>query len=168
MKCNSPLALFALFAGMAACNLPSSALPSPTLSARPPLATQFPVASPVILPTLTATESLPTAQQPSLTLPPSIVPSATTTATLIPTSTLSGPTATFIKNANCREGPSQSYEVVTSFFSGQTVQIIGRNPDFDNTWWYVLIPGTNGKCWVSLTTAQAEGDFGSIPTVVPK
>jgi SH3-like domain-containing protein len=105
------------------------------------------------------------------TLPPffTLTPTQTLsrTATASPTTTLSGPAATFIKNANCRQGPSTSYEVVTSFLAGQTVEIVGRNPDFDNTWWYVKIPGSNGKCWVSLTTAQAYGDFDAIPTVKP-
>jgi uncharacterized protein YgiM (DUF1202 family) len=75
--------------------------------------------------------------------------------------------ATFIKDTNCRQGPGTQYDVETSFFNGETVQIVGRNPDFDNTWWYVVIPATGGKCWVSLTTAQASGDFDAIPTVAP-
>ena len=75
--------------------------------------------------------------------------------------------ATLIKNANCRAGPSQAYLVVTSFFSGQVLEIVGRNPDFNNTWWQVVIPGTYSTCWISLTTAQASGNFDDLPIVYP-
>lgn len=105
------------------------------------------------------------------TIPPTPLPTQTPlpTATPAPTNTPTPgyPYATFIKNANCRSGPSQTYEVVTSFLAGQTVEIVGRNPDYDNTWWQVKIPDSNKKCWVSLTTAQAYGDFDAIPTVSP-
>jgi len=50
---------------------------------------------------------------------------------------------------------------------GQIVDIVGRNPDFSNTWWLVIIPGTNSTCWISLVTAQASGDFDSIPIIFP-
>ena len=75
--------------------------------------------------------------------------------------------ATFIQQANCRTGPGTEYDVVTSFSKGQTVQIFGRNKNFSNTWWYVEIPNTYDRCWVSLVTAQATGDFESIPVVTP-
>ena len=75
--------------------------------------------------------------------------------------------ARLVKDANCRAGPSTAYDVVTSFSKGQVLQIVGRNPDLKNTWWLVVIPGTNSKCWISLVTAQATGDFDSLPIIHP-
>lgn len=150
MKRTILLALSALAVGMLAC----------VSNATQP--TQVIVTQVIVIPNATTQA---TAGQPMPTAP---LPSATgiSTATVIPTSTLSGPTATFIKNANCRAGPSTTFDAVTSFYKGETVQIVGRNPDFNNTWWYVLIP-SGGKCWVSLTTAQATGPFDDIPTITP-
>jgi hypothetical protein len=114
-----------------------------------------------------ATFGAPPTFAPLYTPTPTETPQSTASASPTATATSSVPVATFIKNANCRQGPGTKYEVVTSFLAGQTVEIVGRNPDFDNTWWYVKIPDDNGKCWVSLTTAQAYGDFDAIPTVIP-
>ena len=159
MNRNTKLALLALLAGSLACTVPMGMTPTPYT------VTQIVVVpdevQPLPIPQSNATHT------PTFTLVPVGTPTQTTTAIASPTSTLSGPIATFIKNANCRQGPGTSYEVVTSFETGTTVEIVGRNPDFDNTWWLVLIPDSNDKCWVSLVTAQATGDFDEIPTVIP-
>jgi hypothetical protein len=163
MNRNAIFALAALLAGVLACAVPAGMTPTPVV-----------ITQVVVVPNeqeqvqTSPTLPFPTVPVPTFTLAPANTNTTTvvSTATTAPTATLSGPVATFIKNANCREGPGTGYEVVTSFFKGDTVQIVGRNPDYDNTWWYVVIP-SGGKCWVSLTTAQAYGDFDSIPTVVP-
>jgi hypothetical protein len=168
MNRNAIFALVALLVGMLACAVPAGMTPTPVVI------TQI-----VVVPN----EQEPVQVSPTLlvpTVPPSTVSAPTVTlvpmntntvaevsiATTTPIATLSGPVATFVKDANCRAGPGTGYEVVTSFFKGDTVQIVGRNPNYNNTWWYVVIP-SGGKCWVSLTTAQAYGDFDAIPTVVP-
>ncbi|MFH1186316.1 MAG: SH3 domain-containing protein [Chloroflexota bacterium] len=89
------------------------------------------------------------------------------TATITPTFTAtgaSGPTFTFNVPANCREGPSQAYEVVTAFLSGQQVAIEGRNPD--SSWFWVPVPG-GGHCWVSGTTGVPQGPYGQTAVVQP-
>ncbi len=163
MNRNAIFALVVLLAGMLACAVPAGMTPTPVV------VTQI-----VVVPNeqeqvqASPTLPLPTVPPPTVTLAQTNTNTAVSvsTATIAPTATLSGPVATFIKNANCRQGPGSGYEVVTSFFKGDTVQIVGRNPNYNNTWWYVVIP-SGGKCWVSLTTAQAYGDFNTIPTVVP-
>ena len=168
MNRNAIFVLVDLLAGMLACAVPAGMTPTPVVITQivvVPNEQEQVQASPTLpLPTMAP----PTSSMPTFTLAPmnTNTAAAVSTATTAPTATLSGPVATFIKNANCREGPGTGYEVVTSFFKGDTVQIVGRNPDYDNTWWYVVIP-SGGKCWVSLTTAQAYGDFDAIPTVVP-
>jgi hypothetical protein len=92
---------------------------------------------------------------PILPPPPSVTPSPTG---------VSGPTFTFDKNGNCRLGPSQLYEVVTSFLAGQDLQIDGRNED--NTWFWLLMPG-GGHCWASVATGVAHGPFASAAVILP-
>ncbi len=138
-----------LLAGMLACIIPPGLTPTPVI------VTQI-----VVVPNQQA--------QASATLPGPAVPAATLTpvaaTTPVGTATLSGPTITFIKNANCRNGPGAKFNVVTSYLKGQTLKIVGRNPDVNNTWWQVEMP-TGGKCWVSLSTGQATGPYDEIPTI---
>jgi hypothetical protein len=160
MNRNATFAVVVLLAAMLACAVPAGMTPTPVV------VTQI-----VVVPNeqeqaqVSPTLPLPTVPPPTFTLVPT--ETAPSTATITPTATLSGPVAIFIKDVNCRQGPGTQYDVVTSFFKGETVQIVGRNPNFNNTWWYVVIPSTGGKCWVSMTTAQAYGDFDAIPTVKP-
>ena len=166
MNKNVIASIVVLLAGMLACAVPPGGAPTPVV-----------ITQVVVVPNEQEqqVQASPTLPLPTVTLP--ILPVATDTATFTetpngtathtPTATPSGPVATFLRNANCRNGPSTQDVVVTSFFEGDTVQIVGRNPDFDNTWWLVVIPSTKGKCWVSFTTAQASGDFDAIPTVIP-
>ena len=74
------------------------------------------------------------------------------------------PTFTFSNNAYCRKGPSTAYENVTAFPQHQNVQIDGRNQD-EPRWWWVLIPGSSGHCWVADTTGSAAGSLEGVNTV---
>lgn len=96
-------------------------------------------------PTATSTESTPT----------SIGPSAT--PTLVAGFTLS-------INANCRSGPSQAYDVSTSFLAGQTLKMDGRNEDAS---WLRTNLGGNSFCWISVVTGKFNGDPGTLPFVEP-
>ena len=155
-----PLAI--LFVSIMACSIPSARTPTPVVITQVVVATRELIEQAQLSPTL----PLPTVSLATDSPPPTDAPVYTETTPASATATLNGPILTFIKNANCRRGPSTQELVVTSFFAGDTVKIMGRNPDFNNTWWYVEIPG-GGKCWVSLTTGQAYGDFDAIPTVMP-
>lgn len=77
------------------------------------------------------------------------------TATPVPAFTLS-------KNANCRIGPSQLFEVYTSFLAGEVLPIQGRNEDA--SWLYAHTPD-NGFCWVSVVTGLYNGDPNLLPFV---
>lgn len=104
---------------------------------------------------------------PTATESPSPVASSTRTLfpAITPTPISNTPTATFIKNANCRSGPGTNYGGVTSFLKGQVVQIIGRYTDFDNVWLSVSVPNTDKKCWVSQITVIASGNLDEIPII---
>ena len=86
-------------------------------------------------------------------------PTPTITLTPSPT-TSSGPTITFTVPANCREGGSTAYEVVTAFEAGTTLPIQGRNAD--TTWFWVPVPG-GGICAVSGSTGTLQGPYQQVP-----
>lgn len=108
---------------------------------------------------ITFTPTAEIAPLPIIPPPPTFTPTATATATAIGGG---GPSFAFDKNANCREGPSQVFNAVTAFLSGQTVVIEGRNED--STWFYVRIPG-DGVCWVSAVTGAPSGPYANTPVI---
>jgi hypothetical protein len=151
--------LAVLLIGMLACVVPSGVVPTPVVVTQVVVVPNEQVQpSPSLLP--------PTVPPPALTF--TIAPTDTPASimTITPTATTSGPVVTLIKDANCRNGPGTTYDVVTSYFEGETLSIVGRNPDFDNTWWYVEMP-TGGECWMSFVAGQAYGPFDDIPIVTP-
>lgn len=93
---------------------------------------------------------------------PALTPAPTSSPTPTYTSTPSVPTLVLIQNANCRRGPSQVYDVLTSLLAGQESPIVGKNEN--ETWWLVQIPG-GGKCWISKVTGNAQGNTGIVPVV---
>ena len=152
------------------CALMASCTAQPANPPQPPVVITQIVVVPPDTATTTTAPNLPATPLPlpSATPLPSLTPLPTLTPTNPASATPTVPTATLIKNANCRKGPSQAYEVVTSFLKGQVLEIVGRNDDLSNTWWQVKIPGSKkSKCWISLTTAQATGNMDDIPTIYP-
>ena len=157
MSRNAIISLSVLLAGMLACAVPPGMTPTSVVVTQVVV-----VPNEEVLPSPTLPP--PTVPLPTVTLAPAAT--VTSTATITPTATLSGPVVTLIKDANCRNGPGTNFDVVTSYFQGKTLQIVGRNPDLNNTWWQIKMP-TGGKCWVSLNTGQAYGPFDDIPIVNP-
>jgi hypothetical protein len=88
----------------------------------------------------------------------------TETPTLTPaptaTETTSVPTLVLIQNANCRRGPSQVYDVLTSLLKGQSVPIIAKSEE--GTWLLVHIP-TGETCWISGVTGTTAGKQDALP-----
>jgi hypothetical protein len=135
------------------CNLPTG-----EIEALPAAGTAAPIpATQEINPTETASSSsIPTA---------TLAPTDTPTVTLSPTPNV--PTALFLMNANCRSKPDKGSTALMSFLKGESAEIVGRNDELDNTWWFVKIPNSNDKCWVSTITAQVIGSYDDIPTIPP-
>jgi hypothetical protein len=90
----------------------------------------------------------------SLTETPSLTPAPTATGTP------SVPTLVLIQNANCRRGPSQVYDVLTSLLKGQSVPITAKSEE--GTWWLVHIP-TGEYCWISGVTGTTGGNLNALP-----
>jgi hypothetical protein len=75
------------------------------------------------------------------------------TNTPTPTPAPAGPsTVTFKVNGNCRKGPGIVYNIVTSLAQGQQAQVDGR--DAQSQWVDVLVPNTQARCWVALSSVD--------------
>ncbi len=92
-----------------------------------------------------------------------ILPSETPTASVTPT--LGAITVVLIQNANCRKGPGTVYETLTSFLSGQSLQVDGRN-EMAPWWWRVALPNSSQHCWVSSVAGTLQGDPNQL-TIIP-
>ena len=115
-----------------------------------------PPAAPVIEPSPLSTFAIPT-----LTLTPTETPLPT------PTSTPDVPIA-WPKDlgVNCRYGPGQNWEAVSSLPAGTETEIKGRT--VDNTWWYVSDPlDLEGFCWVAYDVVNTAGNLNIVPLVEP-
>jgi cellulose synthase/poly-beta-1,6-N-acetylglucosamine synthase-like glycosyltransferase len=90
-------------------------------------------------------------------------PAITATATI--PSTASGIATIKVDSANCREKPRGGADKVVFLYRGQQVEILGRNDDPINPWWYVKIPDGSGYCWVWSMTTTMNGKLEDIPIV---
>ena len=76
------------------------------------------------------------------------------------------PTATItVESANCRTHPTGNSQRVTILYKGQKVEIVGKNADLNNPWWYVIIPNSGGNCWLWGMTATMTGTVDEIPII---
>lgn len=122
---------------------------------------------PTVEPSKIPTETPSTALVVQVTVPPSEtvadpvtkIPEATPTLPTL-TGTVLSSTAedTFIF---ARSGPGTNYKRVGSIPTGQTVQVIGRNPQSD--WWQIRVDTLEG--WVFSAYVHVEGDVLAIPCI---
>lgn len=70
-----------------------------------------------------------------------------------------------VQSANCRAKPLGKADRIALLYRNQEVEIVGRNADPNNPWWYVKIPNTNGTCWLWGTTATATGNVDQVPII---
>lgn len=90
-------------------------------------------------------------------------PAATPTAQPLWTGTATATVS--VESANCRAKPRGNAERITYLYRDQTVQILGKNEDLSNPWWYVKIPDGSGYCWLWGKTATLTGNADEIPVV---
>lgn len=118
-------------------------------------------AAPSNTPAVVATEILP-----ADTATPTPEPSVTPTPTITPTATPEPPRAQLTENTNCRTGPLSVYDLISTYITGKTLDILGRTAD--QTYWYVsdpLEPGT--ECWLWGRYAQVSGAVDTVPVFTP-
>jgi hypothetical protein len=90
-------------------------------------------------------------------------PTAARPATLPPTG--AGIATITVESANCRERPTGGADRVTYLYKGQQVEVLGRNGDLANPWWYIRIPDQSGYCWLWGMTTTLNGNVDEIPIV---
>ena len=85
----------------------------------------------------------------------------TPTPTITPTYSL--PLLNVNETTNCRIGPGQNYQLITSFTPGASIEIVGRYPT--NNYWVVKIPGGDETCWIWGEFSTATGSYWVVPSV---
>jgi hypothetical protein len=82
----------------------------------------------------------------------------------VPTLGAMGATVTVTtESANCRARPRSGAERITFLYKNQQVEIVGRNDDPGNPWWFIKIPDSTGHCWLWGMTAKLSGSIEDIP-----
>lgn len=122
---------------------------------------------PLVEPTKRPTETTSTALVDQFTVTPFAI--AADPSTTIPEATPTPPTLTgtvLSSNAGdtfvfARSGPGTNYKRVGSIRTGETIQIIGRNPQ--NDWWQIRTETLEG--WVFSAYVHVEGDVLAIPCI---
>lgn len=92
---------------------------------------------------------------PPASVPESKTPSPTMTA-------FQGASVEVLINANCRSGPGTIYPVITAYFAGETVKIVGISPD--SKWWVVQIAAGDSRCWIWGELIAILGMQANLPT----
>ncbi len=151
-----PFALLALLFLLAACNLPTQ----PTLSLQEQAATV--VAATLRAQSLLATPTAPRSAESMPTVTPTLTLTRTPTPTITPT--YSTPLLKVNASTNCRSGPGQTFDILTTFNPGATVEIVGRYPQ-DNYW---IVKNPNGGiCWIWGEYSTATGSHWTVPSMTP-
>lgn len=70
-----------------------------------------------------------------------------------------------VQSANCRAKPLGKADRITIFYRDQELQIIGKNEDVSNPWWYVTIPNSSENCWLWGMTATTSGAVDELPII---
>jgi hypothetical protein len=133
-------------------------------------ACELPKATPPSLPIPTV---IPVVGGPTETFTVSPVPAVVGGPTDTPTATSVPPTAVSTtpeltpidKDVNCRFGPTTFFLSVGFVKVGQTVPILGTNPD--HSWWQIQNPQdiAGHFCWVAGSVVNTLGDLSLIPVV---
>jgi uncharacterized protein YraI len=95
---------------------------------------------------------------------PTNTPTTEPTSTPLPSPTVITPTPVlaFLVTADtsCRQGPGDNYPGASYLAAGETVTIVGRNPEA--TWWLVQNEDGAQICWAPAEVIAMEGEFMSV------
>lgn len=70
-----------------------------------------------------------------------------------------------VQSANCRAKPLGGADKVTVLYRNQEAEIVGRNEDPNNPWWYVEIPDQGRNCWLWSKTTTTTGNVDGLPII---
>jgi hypothetical protein len=94
----------------------------------------------------------------------SLTPASPTATATLP-STVAGIATIKVESANCREKPRGNADKVIYLYRDQQVEILGRNDDRANPWWYIRTPNQSDHCWLWGMTSSLDGNIDDIPIV---
>jgi hypothetical protein len=97
---------------------------------------------------------------------PTGTPSLTPSPSITSTPELAYITGKVTKNTNCRSGPKDVYELVHILKKGDTVTLLGKNPE--STFWFVRWQnGDVYECWMWDEYVSADGAAENLPVLTP-
>lgn len=70
-----------------------------------------------------------------------------------------------VDSANCRAKPRGNAERITILYRDQQVEVVGKNDDPGNPWWYIKIPDNGGNCWLWGKTSRLNGSDTNLPVI---
>jgi hypothetical protein len=70
-----------------------------------------------------------------------------------------------VESANCRAKPRGGADLIIFLYKGEEVEIVGRNADILNPWWYIKIPNSSDHCWLWGMSTQITGTVDEIPII---
>ncbi|HEY3310073.1 MAG TPA: glycosyltransferase [Anaerolineales bacterium] len=70
-----------------------------------------------------------------------------------------------VDSANCRKKPRGGDNKVALFYRGQKLEVVGRNADLTNTWWYVKVPNSDAHCWLWGLSTTITGSVDKLPII---
>ena len=146
---------------MFACNMPFEQLPPPdeiqTAAALTLQAILTPSATSSVSTPAIATTSSPRATETT---------SSSSSATATVTPTYSVPMLTVQESTNCRTGPGEEYEVVSTYLTGRELEIVGRY-DPGNFWLVKSNETPAGTCWLWGGFVEVTGSYWAVASVTP-
>ncbi|HEY3476731.1 MAG TPA: glycosyltransferase [Anaerolineales bacterium] len=102
---------------------------------------------------------------PASTPAPGLAAPSDSTPTAQPLSPGTASATVKVDSANCRAKPRGNAERITILYRGQVVEIVGKNEDLSNPWWYIKIPDQDGNCWLWGMTTTLNGNIDEIPVI---
>jgi len=97
------------------------------------------------------------------------LPSPTLSITNTPkptiTPTYSVPMLQINENTNCRSGPGQAFDVLTTLRAGASVEIVGKHAT--ENYWVVKVEGLNEPCWLWGEFATSSGSYWVVTPMTP-
>ena len=73
------------------------------------------------------------------------------------------PLVVFLQDSSCRKKPGSEYPITGYFNSGDTAEVVGRNPNF--TWLLLDLPDLEQNCWVWKDLLTWEGDLQDVAVI---
>ena len=104
-----------------------------------------------------------TATQPAPLSTSTLALTSTSTPTITPT--YSVPLLKVNESTNCRTGPGQGFEILTTLQPDVSAVIIGRYPV--NNYWVVQVEGVTEPCWLWGEYSTITGSYWVVPSVTP-